>query len=375
MAVTAKQLYSRWFFFALLLLVPAMLGAKPTPSAIITITTSPNSPFYTTLEVREPVAFARRILKSRATTSTLQPDLPRAVITINNRRFVFDSYSHLFEPTRQTKLDLSPTLLQQVEKWVVYAEKAHFGKPLEWNKVKDEFARMDFAIVTDLETGESFRIQRRAGNRHADVQPLTREDTATMKRVYGGKWSWKRRAILVSINGQTYAASMHGMPHGAGAIVGNNFPGHFCIHFRDSSTHRSLKPDPSHNLMIVKASGNLQQTLLRANPTQVVDIFLLSLHEQDHSTLSMTTDGFSLPFQPDEVEEIKRLHEDWQNQNPDLHTVDIAVDLTYYWRGQREEKGRWIFHLERTSPLSRWKITTIVMDGKTRGGEQQDDLE
>ncbi|MCM3080108.1 hypothetical protein [Brevibacillus invocatus] len=35
--------------------------------------------------------------------------------------------------------------------------------------------------VIDLETGQRFQVQRRAGSRHADVQPLTRNDTMILK--------------------------------------------------------------------------------------------------------------------------------------------------------------------------------------------------
>ena len=54
-----------------------------------------------------------------------------------------------------------------------------------------------------------------------------------MKKIYHNQWSWKRRAIIVLIDHQMIAASMHGMPHGAGALQ-NDFPGHFCVHFSGS---------------------------------------------------------------------------------------------------------------------------------------------
>ena len=51
-----------------------------------------------------------------------------------------------------------------------------------------------------------------------------------MKEIYG-EWSWERRAIIVVVGGRRIAASMAGMPHGAGLIKDNDFPGHFCVHF------------------------------------------------------------------------------------------------------------------------------------------------
>lgn len=128
------------------------------------------------------------------------------------------------------------------------------GELISWDKAKNIFAMYDYAVVTDVRTGISFKVQRRGGSKHADVQPLTAADTAKMKQLYG-QWSWGRRAILVTVNGRTMAASMNGMPHGAGAIKGNNFPGHFCIHFLGSRTHGTNSLDPDHQYMVRVAAG------------------------------------------------------------------------------------------------------------------------
>jgi len=132
-----------------------------------------------------------------------------------------------------------------------------YGELLPWEEVKKIFPLMGYATVIDFDTRLSFRVQRRAGHDHADVQPLTREDTAVMKKIYKGRWSWERKAILVEINGRRIAASMHGMPHGAGAIQKNQFPGHFCIHFYNSLTH-SHNMDPDHMRMVLRAAGKVE---------------------------------------------------------------------------------------------------------------------
>ncbi len=72
-----------------------------------------------------------------------------------------------------------------------------------------------------------------------------------MKMIYGGKWSWKRKAIIIELdNGRRIAASMNGMPHGGGAIRENKFYGHFCIHFKDSKTHVTGNIDMAHQIMV-----------------------------------------------------------------------------------------------------------------------------
>ena len=136
------------------------------------------------------------------------------------------------------------------------------GKAVEmdwWTSdIQTIFARGVTATITDVETGLSWREQRRGGTNHADCQPLTAADTAALKQAYGGKWSWDRRAIIVTIDGKNYAASMNGMPHGGGSITDNNFNGHHCIHFTNSRTHGSNRICPLHQAAIKKAAAAYQ---------------------------------------------------------------------------------------------------------------------
>lgn len=99
--------------------------------------------------------------------------------------------------------------------------------------------------VKDVYTGKTFTAERWSGSNHLDAEPATKSDTTTMKSIFGG-WSWRRRPILVKYNGHVYAASMNGMPHGTDMISGNNFDGHFCIHFHKSKTHGTDKVDAVH---------------------------------------------------------------------------------------------------------------------------------
>ena len=74
-----------------------------------------------------------------------------------------------------------------------------------------------------------------------------------MKSIYGGSWSWDRRAILVKYNGHVYAASMNGMPHEDDTISDNDFDGHFCIHFTGSKTHGTQRVDEDHQSCVQTA--------------------------------------------------------------------------------------------------------------------------
>lgn len=109
--------------------------------------------------------------------------------------------------------------------------------------------------IKDVKTGKTFKAKRWAGSSHSDTEPLTSEDTAIMREIYGGSWSWDRRAILVSYNGHVYAASMNGMPHGT-TTISNGFSGHFCVHFTGSKTHGTDRVDADHQ--------NAVQTAMKA---------------------------------------------------------------------------------------------------------------
>lgn len=132
-------------------------------------------------------------------------------------------------------------------------EKTYKTETLTWFGNENRIPKGAVITVKDCYTGKTFRVKRWAGSNHLDGEPLTASDTATMKSVYGGSWSWKRRPILVMYNDHVYAASMNGMPHGTSTISNNNFAGHFCIHFTGSRTHESNKVDSDHQNAIKTA--------------------------------------------------------------------------------------------------------------------------
>ena len=161
---------------------------------------------------------------------------------------------------------------------------------LPWEQVKEIIPNQSYFKIIDVDTGLSFNVQRRAGSKHADVQPVTEKDTEIMKAIYGGEWSWDRRAILVLINDQLISASMNGMPHGAGALQ-NNFPGHFCVHFYGSTTHKTPTPDFAHKLMILKAGGELGRFLYRVDPYELINVMEIAINQQDEMLLSQIMTG------------------------------------------------------------------------------------
>jgi hypothetical protein len=130
-----------------------------------------------------------------------------------------------------------------------------FGVPYPWSGSEMVFPLDSIATIVDFDTGKRFRAQFLAGDNHADCQTLTARDTEIYKEIYGGVWSWDRRAVVLFVGGRCLAASIIGKPHGAGSIPGNELPGHFCVHFLGSHTHTGNQLDPDHQRMVLKAAG------------------------------------------------------------------------------------------------------------------------
>jgi len=156
---------------------------------------------------------------------------------------------------------------------------AGYGELLNWFTEAQYVVPIntDFTIV-DLATGKSFNARRTVGSGHADCEPLTANDTAIMKEIWGGSFNWNKRSVLVKCKGRTIAASAAGMLHagndgaaggewtswrsddyGAGTnydyVKGNNAHGHFDLHFYKSVGHSSGVENATHQANILKSAG------------------------------------------------------------------------------------------------------------------------
>jgi LysM repeat protein len=134
-----------------------------------------------------------------------------------------------------------------------------YGEYLDWFKAAQYLFPINaVAKVTDFHTGKSFQVKRTIGAFHSDTEPLTAADAAIIKQIWGGNYSWSVRPVIVEVNGRKIAASMSSMPHSIDTITGNNFPGHFDIHFRNSLRHKDSQIDTRHQ-EAVKIAAGLQQ--------------------------------------------------------------------------------------------------------------------
>lgn len=124
-----------------------------------------------------------------------------------------------------------------------------------WTEARYVFSTGKTATITDHATGRTFRIKHTMGGNHADSEPLSASDAQVMKELWGGAYNWTPRAIIVEVDGRKLAAAMHSMPHGDQTIQGNNYEGHFCIHFLNSQRHSDGKVQDSMQRQVMIAAG------------------------------------------------------------------------------------------------------------------------
>lgn len=98
--------------------------------------------------------------------------------------------------------------------------------------IKAYLKRNPTFTVYEPVSGKQWNMKLYSAGHHADSEPLTAEDTATMYEVWGNEWSWDEKPVYVRLaNGTWVIASMPNMPHLSGSIKDNNFDGHTCVHF------------------------------------------------------------------------------------------------------------------------------------------------
>ncbi|MBU9721310.1 MULTISPECIES: muramidase family protein [Bacillaceae] len=138
---------------------------------------------------------------------------------------------------------------------------ARHGEVLDWwTEARYVFSTGKVATITDFQTGKQFQVRHTMGGNHADSEPLTARDAQIMREIWGGSFSWTPRAIIVSVDGRNLAAAMHSMPHGDQVIRDNNYNGHFCIHFANSTRHSDgLVQDSMHRQIEIAAGRTISR--------------------------------------------------------------------------------------------------------------------
>ena len=142
---------------------------------------------------------------------------------------------------------------------------------IDWEEADRTIPRFSPFVVTDLETGKSWEMMRTSGKFHADVEPITKEDSKEMLSCFPKERSFESatyRPVIVSIGVERYKAALMGFPHAGSNSTpfgqktkklsggfrnmpnwdynrDNSIVGHFCLHFPGSVRHTDKKEDPN----------------------------------------------------------------------------------------------------------------------------------
>lgn len=347
-------------------------------AAEISLQASEDAAYRTTMKLQDD-RWERWFSRHAVPEKIMHVPLSDAYLTLNlrhgqTRRLLVERDGNLIDIASLVRYRPPASLRQELLQHITELRGRHYGSLQPWDVMDRMFPKKDRFIVKDLETGLSFRVQRRAGSSHADVQPLTKGDTEIMFRIYDGRWSWKRRAILIGheddgVNGQRWmAASMHGMPHGGDGIPDNDFAGHFCIHAKDSRTHGRRNLDFDHQLMVWKAAGELPSFFDAASPRELVHSFFSSLNQQDKVLLAWCfayRNHPQLPFFLSEMMRIASIHTRLPQKLDDsfrhILAAEVQIEAVVYRAGEGQDRVIYSFLISRDTLASRWKIESITL--------------
>lgn len=263
----------------------------PSVAVAISVRISPSAAYEhkTVLTDKAALQLLKGSKEEKAEHSTGLSDIFITIIQHDKTsQFQMEKSGALWNETELTRLVLARKATKQLQAHAGSLRASHYGSIPPWSEVSKQLPRKSMFSIIDMDKGLVFRAQRRAGSKHADVQPLTKEDTKTMKQIFDDRWSWDRRAIIVIMENNTrIAASMNGMPHGGDGIPDNGFSGHFCIHFLGSTTHRSVHPDLFHQLMVYTAAGKRDDFLNSLSPNELAQTFIGALSQRNSDFLKI----------------------------------------------------------------------------------------
>lgn len=130
-----------------------------------------------------------------------------------------------------------------------------YGLATDWQTVSSAFPVGATATVTDFNSGTTFSMKRTGGENHAEVETVANADYTNFLKAFGGAATWEKRAVVVTVGGVNYAASLFGWPHDEDSVASNGMEGRTCLYFSGSTSEVLGLPDTEHNEFIKKATA------------------------------------------------------------------------------------------------------------------------
>ncbi|PWW05731.1 hypothetical protein DFQ01_104293 [Paenibacillus cellulosilyticus] len=339
---------------------------------VMTVRVDPTAQLASSLSIDSP-ALTKALLRAKyepADQVTVYPDVEISITQQQGQQKLYrlEKQGNLWDETNHQRLVPTTEAANQLRSLAELLRSQYYGKLIDWSSARELVPRKSIFTITDVASGRSFRVQRRAGSDHADVQPITKEDSRIMKEIYGGAWSWNRKAVLVHSGDNWIAASMNGMPHGGDGIPDNDFSGHFCVHFLGSTTHKSDNPDVAHQLMIHKAAGLVRDYLDQASPALLASSFVEALDHDEPYLLAQIANGLSaekLTSWTDQMPSIRSIRVDKPNKSKEAPYVDdgaltAQIRLNITELRQSEHRTSYLFQFSRPTAKSSWVLTDVT---------------
>lgn len=133
-----------------------------------------------------------------------------------------------------------------------------------YSEVRSRARSMPNVTIYDFITGKHYNVHIFSNGAHADGEPITAEDTATMESALGVA-NWTARPVWVIFSdGRVYMGSTHSRGHEVDKTAGNNLQGHICIHFpRDMADAKATGPYAVSHQNAILAGWDLTQQMAK----------------------------------------------------------------------------------------------------------------
>lgn len=167
-------------------IAPPVHGApKPEGSKVILTVRYGHDELASSLGI-ESVSIAHALTKAKREPASGVIGLPDVAVSLVNGQkesiYRLEPTGMLWDPAAQQRLVPDAATAHKLVAYANQLRSNHYGAMIEWSDVRKLVPLKQIFTITDMGTGMSFRVQRRAGSDHADVQPISKADSHMMKK-------------------------------------------------------------------------------------------------------------------------------------------------------------------------------------------------
>ena len=130
---------------------------------------------------------------------------------------------------------------------------SRYGKIENWKTVNTVFAVGTTATVYDLYSDAAFTVTRTGGKNNAQVTPVSQDNADSFIAMCGGASTWEKRPVILSVNGEMYAAAIFCSLNYAGSET----YGTTNLYFSGSTSDLFGIKDVEMDTAILKAGGEI----------------------------------------------------------------------------------------------------------------------